>query len=136
MARPLLLLLPLLALALLLVDAQRSLVFDAALQTTSLSLAPAPPAQIRVALLDDTRDAADGGERRLGIAVSWATASRTRASTVRYGPTRAELALTASAERECAQYYFCDYVSPWLHHVELPAESLLPDTLYYCALQL
>jgi hypothetical protein len=125
------------ALALLLVDARRGSVFDGAFANAreAWSLAPAPPSQVHVALFDDTSvaAAADGGRPRAGMAVSWATSAKTRSSTVRYGQAREALELSASADAPCARYAFCDYVSPWFHHVVLPADSLLPDTLYYCA---
>lgn len=129
------------ALLLLLADAHRASVFDGAFANAaeSWSLAPAPPSQVHVALYDDTSNSSTAAEEngrmpRVGMTVSWATSAKTRSSTVRYGQTPETLTLTASAEVPCKRYAFCDYMSPWFHHVVLPADSLLPGTVYYCQL--
>lgn len=96
------------------------------------------PIQVHVALADLERSG-DGGSAvptKLGITISWASATQTQTSTVRFGPDAANLVQIVEAETKSEQYHFCQYASPWFHHVVIPSTQLEPSTTYYCKLHL
>ncbi|GAB9469910.1 hypothetical protein Gpo141_00007172, partial [Globisporangium polare] len=91
------------------------------------------PIQVHVALADVERlqTAGSAGHTKLGITVSWASATQTQTSTVRFGLDAANLGSIAQAETKSEQYQFCQYASPWFHHVVIPSCQLEPSTTYY-----
>lgn len=98
-----------------------------------------PPTQIHIALADRTLESLvkkDGGNseqlKRVGMTVSWATATRTKSSAVRFAQNAANLSMEARADVPCEQYDFCKYTSPWFHHVVIDGDKLLSGTTYYC----
>ncbi|TMW56384.1 hypothetical protein Poli38472_006394 [Pythium oligandrum] len=91
-------------------------------------LEQALPTQVHVSLYDKTWSPA---EKNVGIAVSWATGTPTQRSMVRFGRSATELPKMVEATSPCEQYEFCDYTSPWFHHVVIPGDLLEPNTTYY-----
>lgn len=94
----------------------------------------APPVQVHVALADLERLTSSTSQQRLGITVSWATSAQTRTSSVRFGSRPSNLTTTVLAPTLSKQYQFCEYTSPWFHHVVVPASQLEPSSTYYCTL--
>lgn len=94
------------------------------------------PIQVHVALADLERseDGRSAISTKLGITISWASAIQTQTSTVRFGPDAANLVHIVQAETKSEQYHFCQYASPWFHHVVIPSTQLEPLTIYYCKL--
>lgn len=95
------------------------------------------PSQIHIALADHQSDGAgknrmEGELQNVGMTVSWATAARTKSSVVRYGQNAANLSSEARAETPCEQYEFCDYTSPWFHHVTIEGDLMVSGTTFYC----
>jgi hypothetical protein len=89
------------------------------------------PIQIHLALYDNT---AIHDAKQVGMVVSWATAKPTVQSIVRFGRTPGELSGVATASEPCQQYTFCNYTSPFLHHVVIDGRLLESDTTYFCEL--
>jgi hypothetical protein len=95
------------------------------------------PSQIHIALADAHRN---GGlnptneMQRVGMTISWATAMKTKTSVVKFGQNPANLTREVRAEIPCEQYEFCEYTSPWFHHVTIDGDLLVSGTTFYCEL--
>uniref|UniRef100_K3WGB9 Purple acid phosphatase n=1 Tax=Globisporangium ultimum (strain ATCC 200006 / CBS 805.95 / DAOM BR144) TaxID=431595 RepID=K3WGB9_GLOUD len=92
------------------------------------------PSQIHIALADAHRN---GGlnptneMQRVGMTISWATAMKTKTSVVKFGQNPANLTREVRAEIPCEQYEFCEYTSPWFHHVTIDGDLLVSGTTFY-----
>ncbi|GLD93864.1 hypothetical protein PINS_up002469 [Pythium insidiosum] len=98
-------------------------------EVLKLDAALTQPTQVHIALYDESRTAQRG--MRNGMTISWATAAPTTTSVVRFGVSATDISSTASSTAPSARYTFCDYNSPWFHHVVIPGDQLQPDTTYF-----
>ncbi|KAJ0408015.1 hypothetical protein P43SY_000219 [Pythium insidiosum] len=98
-------------------------------EVASLDAALTQPTQIHIALYDETWAPQGGG--RNGMTISWATAVPTKQSMVRFGVNATDLSRIVATAASSARYKFCDYDSPWFHHVVIPRDQLQPDTTYF-----
>lgn len=104
----------------------------------STSQLASAPTQVHVALADQerTQEAGSAIPARLGITISWASAIQTQTSSVRFGLDALSLLSIVQAETKSEQYLFCQYTSPWFHHVVIASSQLEPSTTYYCKLHI